>query len=146
MNIGEAAATTGVSAKMIRYYEDTGLIAPATRTSAGYRTYAERDIQTLRFIRRARDLGFPVKQIEALLLLWRDRSRASADVKRIAEVHIADLHQKMQALQQMATTLEHLSLHCHGDDRPDCPILSELGEGDVLPPNPAPGRGPAGRI
>ena len=127
MNIGEAAGASGISAKMIRYYEDTGLMRPATRTQSGYRVYADNDIQTLRFIRRARDLGFTVKQIEDLLLLWRDRSRASSDVKRIATDHIADLQRKMRQLQEMATTLEHLSENCHGDHRHDCPILTSLG-------------------
>ena len=136
MNIGEASETTGVSAKMIRYYEETGLIRPASRAQSGYRVYADNDIQTLRFIRRARDLGFTVKQIEDLLLLWRDRSRASSDVKRIATDHIAELQKKMRELQEMVTTLSHLAHNCHGDDRPDCPILTSLGEretGDAVP-------------
>ena len=128
MNIGEASGATGVSAKMIRYYEETGLITPAQRSAAGYRVYAENDIQSLRFIRRARDLGFTVKQIEDLLALWRDRSRASSDVKRIATDHIAELQKKMRELQEMVTTLSHLAHNCHGDDRPDCPILTSLGE------------------
>ena len=128
MNIGEASGASGISAKMIRYYEETGLISPAARTGSGYRVYGENDIQTLRFICRARDLGFTVKQIEDLLLLWRDRSRASSDVKRIATDHIADLQRKMQQLNEMVTTLEHLSRNCHGNDRPDCPILASLGE------------------
>ncbi len=127
MNIGEAAGASGISAKMIRYYEETGLISPAMRAGSGYRVYVENDIQTLRFIRRARDLGFTVKQIDDLLLLWRDRSRASSDVKRIATDHIADLQGKMRQLQEMVTTLEHLSRNCHGDHRPDCPILTSLG-------------------
>ena len=127
MNIGEASETTGVSAKMIRYYEETGLIRPASRTQSGYRVYADNDIQTLRFIRRARDLGFTVAQIEELLALWRDRSRASSDVKRIATDHIAELQKKMRELQEMVTTLSHLAHNCHGDDRPDCPILTSLG-------------------
>lgn len=134
MNIGEASAATGISAKMIRYYEETGLIVAAKRTEAGYRVYGENDIQTLRFIRRARDLGFSVKQIEGLLQLWRDRSRASADVKRIATDHIADLQAKMRALQEMVSTLEHLSHNCHGDGRPDCPILTSLGAPEDAPP------------
>ena len=129
MNIGEAAVTTGISAKMIRYYEETGLIRPALRSGSGYRVYAANDIQTLRFVRRARDLGFTVKQIEGLLTLWRDRSRASFDVKRIATDHIADLQKKMRELQEMVTTLEHLAHNCHGDHRPDCPILTSLSEG-----------------
>jgi Cu(I)-responsive transcriptional regulator len=128
MNIGEASETTGVSAKMIRYYEETGLIRPASRTQSGYRVYADNDIQTLRFVRRARDLGFTVAQIEELLALWRDRSRASSDVKRIATDHIAELQKKMRELQEMVTTLSHLAHNCHGDDRPDCPILTSLGE------------------
>ncbi len=128
MNIGEASAATGISAKMIRYYEETGLMSPALRTASGYRSYAEADVQTLRFIRRARDLGFSVRQIADLLALWRDRSRASGDVKRIATDHIADLQRKMRALQEMVSTLEHLSQTCHGDDRPDCPILTLLGD------------------
>ena len=132
MNIGEAAAASGISAKMIRYYEETGLIGPAMRTGSGYRVYVENDIQTLRFIRRARDLGFTVKQIEDLLLLWRDRSRASSDVKRIATDHVIELQKKMRELQEMVTTLEHLSQNCHGDSRPDCPILTSLG-GDGAP-------------
>ena len=127
MNIGEAAGASGISAKMIRYYEETGLISPAMRTGSGYRVYAENDIQTLRFIRRARDLGFTVRQIEDLLLLWRDRSRASSDVKRIATDHIADLQRKMRQLREMVTTLEHLAHNCHGNERPDCPILTSLG-------------------
>ena len=127
MNIGQASDATGVSAKMIRYYEETGLIRPATRSPSGYRVYADPDIQTLRFVRRARDLGFTVSQIEHLLTLWRDRSRASGDVKRIATDHIADLHRKMREIQEMVTTLEHLAHNCHGDDRPDCPILTSLG-------------------
>ena len=130
MNIGEASGATGVSAKMIRYYEETGLITPAQRSAAGYRVYAENDIQSLRFIRRARDLGFTVKQIEDLLALWRDRSRASSDVKRIATDHIAELQKKMRELQEMVTTLSHLAHNCYGDDRPDCPILTSLGEDD----------------
>ena len=136
MNIGEASGATGISAKMIRYYEETGLMTPAERSAAGYRVYAENDIQTLRFIRRARDLGFTGKQIEDLLLLWRDRSRASGDVKRIATDHIAELQKKMRELQEMVTTLSHLAHNCHGDDRPDCPILTSLGEretGDAVP-------------
>jgi len=126
MNIGEAAEATGVSAKMIRYYESTGLIAAPKRTAAGYRVYGSKDIETLRFVRRARDLGFQVKQIETLLALWRDRARASADVKQIALSHVEELREKMRQLAEMAETLEHLAEHCHGDARPDCPILADL--------------------
>ncbi len=131
MNIGQASQATGISAKMIRYYESIGLIGPANRSEGGYRVYNERDLHALRFVRRARDLGFSVEQMNELLALWRDRSRASADVKRIALEHVEQLERKAEALQQMADTLRHLAKHCHGDDRPDCPIiedLSRLGE------------------
>lgn len=131
MNIGEAARASGVSAKMIRYYEETGLIRPAARTAAGYRTYGERDAHELRFIRRARDLGFPVAEIAELLALWRDRSRKSADVKRLAAERAAEFRRKIAALQAMAKTLEHLAACCAGDDRPDCPILEELTGGNA---------------
>ncbi|MBV7485938.1 Cu(I)-responsive transcriptional regulator [Bordetella sp. BOR01] len=129
MNIGQAARTSGISAKMIRYYESIGLIGPATRTEAGYRVYSESDLHTLRFVRRARDLGFSVEQMHELLALWRDRGRASADVKRIALGHVEGLERKAAELQQMADSLRHLARHCHGDNRPDCPIIEELGGG-----------------
>lgn len=128
MNIGEAAKASGVSAKMIRYYEQIGLITPAHRTEASYRTYGETDIHTLRFIRRARDLGFSVEQMRSLLALWRDHSRASADVKALALAHIAELERKQAAIAAMTATLKHLASHCHGDDRPDCPILEGFAE------------------
>ena len=126
MNIGQAAKASGISAKMIRYYEAIGLIGSAERTAAGYRTYGASDVHTLRFIRRARDLGFSVEQMGDLLALWRDRSRASADVKAIALTHIEELDRKAQALQDMSRTLKHLAEYCHGDKRPDCPILEEF--------------------
>jgi MerR family gold-responsive transcriptional activator of gol and ges genes len=126
MNIGEASKTSGVSAKMIRYYEQVGLIPPAGRTDSGYRAYSESDVHMLRFIRRARDLGFSVPKINDLLGLWRDRSRKSADVKRVAQQHLADLQRRIDELKQMADTLQTLSDCCSGDDRPDCPILSNL--------------------
>ena len=129
MNIGEASAASGVSAKMIRYYERTGLLARAARAESGYRVYGENDVHTLRFIRRARDLGFTVDQMADLLALWRNRSRASAEVKRIAEDHVAALEAKMRALAAMADALKHLAATCHGDDRPDCPILDGLAGG-----------------
>jgi Cu(I)-responsive transcriptional regulator len=129
MNIGEAAAASGVSAKMIRYYEQVGLIAAPSRTMAGYRVYAEADIHALRFIRRARDLGFTVEQIGELMQLWRDRSRASADVKRIALEHVGVLEAKMREIEEMAQALKHLARTCHGDARPDCPIIENLAEG-----------------
>lgn len=126
MNIGQAAAASGVSAKMIRYYESIELIPKTVRTEAGYRVYSESDVHTLRFIRRARDLGFSVEQIADLVSLWRDRERASKDVKRIALEHVATLEGKIAQLQEMVGTLKHLAVHCHGDARPECPILAEL--------------------
>lgn len=129
MNIGEAAEATGVTAKMIRHYEQIGLIPQAGRTGAGYRVYGPRDLSTLSFIRRARDLGFSIAQIRDLLMLWQDRARASADVKRIAGAHIEEMREKMRLLQEMVHTLEHLSAHCQGDDRPDCPIIEQLATG-----------------
>ena len=128
MNIGEASKASGVSTKMIRYYEQIKLITPALRTEASYRTYTDNDIHTLRFIRRARDLGFSVEQMKTLLALWRDRSRASADVKLIALEHIAELERKAAAIAAMTKTLKHLASNCHGDDRPDCPILDGFAE------------------
>jgi MerR family gold-responsive transcriptional activator of gol and ges genes len=127
MNIGDAARASGVSAKMIRYYEEIGLIPAAVRTDAGYRTYGDIEVQWLRFIRRARDLGFPVETIGDLLALWRDRGRHSADVKRLALDHVAVLERRVAEIQAMAATLRHLADACAGDDRPDCPILEDLG-------------------
>src|SRR5690606_585518 len=129
MNIGKAAAASGVSAKMIRYYESVGLIPPARRTDSDYRVYSDDDVHVLRFIRRARDLGFSVDDIRELLALWRDKRRASADVKRIALGHVAELEARIAALQDMAGTLRRLAECCHGDARPDCPILGDLGGG-----------------
>ncbi len=129
MMIGQAAAATGVSAKMIRYYESIGLLPEADRTEAGYRVYSPFDLHTLRFIRRSRDLGFSVEAIAELLALWRDRSRHSADVKRLAEAQIAALQTKIDALQSMVGTLSNLAHCCHGDGRPDCPILEDLAAG-----------------
>jgi len=126
MNIGEAAKASGVSAKMIRYYEDIGLVPPAVRASSGYRVYSDNDVHRLNFVRRARDLGFSVKEIGDLLSLWSDRSRHSADVKRIASAHIADLRQKIDELRRMSDSLQTLVDCCAGDDRPECPILAEL--------------------
>lgn len=124
--IGDVARASGISAKMIRYYERTGLIHAAKRTSAGYRSYAARDVHMLRFIRRARDLGFSVGTIRELLDLWRDESRKSADVKRIAVAHVTALRNRIGELEEMARSLETLANHCHGDERPGCPILEDL--------------------
>jgi Cu(I)-responsive transcriptional regulator len=132
MNIGEAASASGVSAKMIRYYEDIGLIPRVDRTAAGYRRYGDNDVHTLRFIRRARDLGFGLEEIADLLALWRDRGRQSADVKRLALAHVEVLRRRIVELEGMARTLASLADCCHGDDRPDCPILDELA--DPRPP------------
>jgi MerR family gold-responsive transcriptional activator of gol and ges genes len=126
MNIGQAARASGVSAKMIRHYEETGLIPPAQRTAAGYRTYGATDVQVLRFVRRARDLGFSMATIAELLGLWRDKARHSADVKRLACEQIDGLARKIADLQAMVATLQHLVQSCAGDDRPDCPILDRL--------------------
>ncbi|MDK2774167.1 MAG: Cu(I)-responsive transcriptional regulator [Tabrizicola sp.] len=131
MNIGEAAKASGVSAKMIRYYESIGLIPAAGRTGSGYRVYTTTEVQLLRFIRRSRNLGFPVDRIEELLALWRDRGRHSADVKRLAMEQIDGLERKVQEMQGMIDTLRQLADACCGDDRPDCPILADLGQGDV---------------
>ena len=123
MNIGQAARASGISAKMIRYYEDNGLIGPVARTESGYRVYGPRDIHTLGFIKRSRDMGFSVERIGELLDLWRDRSRHSADVKRMALEHVAVLQQRIAELQDMVQTVQVLADCCAGDERPDCPIL-----------------------
>lgn len=126
MTIGEAAAASGVSAKMIRYYEAIGLIGRIGRTGANYRTYTDADVQTLRFLRRARDLGFSVEQMRELLMLWRDERRASADVKRLALAHAADLERKADAIAAISRALHDLADRCEGDHRPECPILDDL--------------------
>ncbi len=126
LNIGEAAGASGVSAKMIRHYEEIGLLPKAGRTVAGYRIYREADVHVLRFIRRSRDLGFSMKEIAGLLGLWRNKRRASADVRRLAERHIGELDARIAELQGMRRTLERLVHCCHGDDRPECPILEDL--------------------
>jgi len=127
VKIGEAAERSGVSAKMIRYYESIGLLAPAPRRGNTYRDFDEKDLHDLRFIRRARSLGFSVEEITRLLALWRDKSRPSREVKAIASAHIDALNERIAELQSMVSTLQHLSQHCHGDHRPDCPILEDLG-------------------
>ena len=127
-NIGEAAKRSHVTAKMIRHYESLGLLRQARRTDAGYRLYDEADIHTLRFIRRARDLGFSMKEIQQLVSLWQNRRRASSEVRRIAQVHIEALETKIDELQAMRRTLQQLVHNCHGDARPDCPILDDLAD------------------
>lgn len=126
VNIGEAAAASGVSAKMVRHYESLGLLGQVRRTDSGYRQYSEADVHVLRFIKRSRELGFSMAEIAELVSLWNNRRRASASVKRIAERHLADLAQRVAALQEMQATLSELIDGCHGDSRPDCPILDKL--------------------
>ena len=128
MNIGAAAEASGVNAKMIRYYESVGLLRPAARRENRYRTYGAQEIHELRFIGRARLLGFSVEDIGALLSLWRDRERPSRDVRAVAEKHLADLEARIGELRRMADSLRHLVERCHGDDRPACPILDDLSE------------------
>ena len=127
-NIGEAAARSGVSAKMVRHYESLGLLPKIARTDSGYRRYGDREVHTLRFIRRARDLGFGMAEIAELLRLWQNRRRASTDVKRIAMRHAANFDRRIEEMQSMKRTLEQLASSCHGDHRPECPILDGLGE------------------
>ena len=125
MTIGEAAARSGVSAKMIRHYEAIGLIE-AERRANGYRSYGAQDVAVLRFIRHARELAFPLEDIRRLLALWRDKARSSGEVKSMALAHVTALERKSESLRAMADSLRHLATHCHGDDRPDCPILETL--------------------
>lgn len=124
--IGDAARRSGVSAKMLRHYETLGLLGRVARTGSGYRQYNEADVHTLRFIKRSRDLGFSMAEIAELVSLWRNRRRASASVKRIAQQHVLDLSARITAMQAMQRTLQNLLQHCHGDERPDCPILDDL--------------------
>ena len=129
MNIGQAARASGITAKMIRHYESVGLLPPAMRSDTGYRQYGEREVHVLRFIRRARDLGFSIKDISGLLSLWHDRQRPSRQVKALAQAHMQQLQQlqrKIDELQSMRQTLEKLVQCCQGDERPDCPILQDL--------------------
>lgn len=136
MNIGEAAAASAVSAKMIRYYEGIGLILPAERSPAGYRRYGPAELQTLRFLKRARSLGFSVGQMRDLLALWRDEGRASADVKRLALAHVAALEAKAREIAEISGALRHLAEQCEGDHRPGCPIIDQLAalQPAVTPP------------
>ena len=126
MKIGDVSTRSGVSQRMIRHYEAIGLIPAAPRRDSGYRDYDERDLHTLRFIGRARDLGFSIEEIGQLLALWLDSSRASAEVKALALAKAAELDDKARKLDEMRRSLEHLAASCHGDDRPDCPILGNL--------------------
>jgi MerR family copper efflux transcriptional regulator len=128
MNIGQAATATGISAKMIRYYESIALIPAGKRTDSGYRIYGDNDLHTLRFVKRARLLGFSLEQIRDLLSLWQNKARASADVKTIAMGHVAELNQRIAELTEMRDTLQTMASCCHGDQRPDCPILQSLGD------------------
>lgn len=137
MNIGEAAWASGVSAKMIRYYESVGLLAQPERSEAGYRQYNDADVQTLRFLRRARDLSFSVRQMRGLLALWRDEKRTSADVKQLALEHIAALQTKAWEIAEMIGALQRLADACNGDHRPDCPIIDELAAA-IMTPRPSP--------
>lgn len=127
MKIGQAAAASGVSERMIRHYEKIGLVPKAARRDSGYRDYDDRDVATLRFIGRARDLGFPTGEIAQLLALWHDPERASSEVKALAAARAVELERKARALDEMRRSLEHLAANCHGDSRPDCPILGALG-------------------
>lgn len=126
MNIGEASKLSGISVKMIRKYEDSGIIPKAKRNSSGYRSYSESDVHTFKFIKTSRSLGFTMKDIKELLSLWKNKKRTSSNVKKIAEKHIENLERKVQKINNMLETLKHLNQNCHGDDRPDCPILSNL--------------------
>jgi MerR family copper efflux transcriptional regulator len=129
MNIGEAAKQSGLSTKMIRYYESTGLLTAANRSDSGYRLYSKNDLHTLEFIKRSRDLGFSLDEVGKLLALWQNRERASSEVKALAREHIGVLDQKIQELTELRATLNDLVDHCHGDDRPDCPIINRLASG-----------------
>jgi Cu(I)-responsive transcriptional regulator len=131
--IGEAARRSGVSAKMLRHYESLGLLGRVHRTDSGYRQYVEADVHTLRFIKRCRDLGFSMAEIAELVNLWQNRRRASASVKRIAKKHMDELAARIDALQTMQRTLQGLLHHCHGDERPECPILDDLAGATTLP-------------
>ena len=128
MNIGQAAKASGINAKLIRHYESIGIIPKANRTEAGYRIYGEADVHILSFVRRARGFGFSMKEIKKLVSLWRNKSRASREVKALAMRHVKELELKIKDLEEMAKALKYLAHHCHGDHRPDCPILEKLAE------------------
>jgi len=129
MNIGALAKETGIAAKTIRYYESVGLMATPPRSGGNYRIYDKRDLATLRFVQRARNLGFSVKEVGDLVALWQDRQRASADVRALATAHLVEIERKLVELEAMRATLRHLITRCHGDKRPDCPIIDELAVG-----------------
>jgi len=131
VRIGDAASRSGVPAKTIRYYESSGLIRSATRGANGYRDYSERDVQILRFIQRARRLGFAIRDVARLLELWDDTSRTSADVKALAAEQLAEVQLRIQELESIRDNLMHLMHACHGDDRPDCPIIDQLATGET---------------
>jgi Cu(I)-responsive transcriptional regulator len=133
MNIGDASKASGVSAKMIRHYESIGLIEAARRTDAGYRVYSTQDVQVLQFVHRGRELGFSLDQIRALLTLWQDKGRASKDVRALARAHIGELNRRIADMQAMKRTLEKLAGACHGDERPECPILDDLVSAPARP-------------
>jgi MerR family copper efflux transcriptional regulator len=126
MNIGEASKISGMSSKLIRHYESIGIIPKASRSEAGYRTYTEIDVHILSFVKRSRTLGFSMKEIKKLVSLWRNKARASSEVKNLAIKHIEEMEQKILELQAMVKTLKHLAKNCRGDGRPDCPILNDL--------------------
>lgn len=141
VTVSEAARRSGVSARMVRHYEGLGLLARVPRTDSGYRQYSEADVHTLRFIKRARDLGFSMREIDELVGLWQNRRRASASVRRIAQKHAAELAQRIAAMQEMQRTLQHLIHCCSGDERPDCPILDALAA-DAVTSRGSPARRP----
>ena len=128
MNIGEAAKASGVNAKLIRHYESIGIIPKATRSSAGYRVYSDSDVHILSFVKSARGLGFSMKEIKKLVGLWRNKSRASLEVKKLALTHVEEMERKIADLTEMTATLKHLAKNCHGDGRPECPILENLAQ------------------
>ena len=140
LNIGDTAKASGLSAKMIRHYEKVGLFPEASRTDAGYRQYTDKEVSTLRFIRQSRDLGFSIDQIRELLDLWQDQKRPSRQVKALAQTHLLELDVKLKELHVMKATLAHLVEHCHGDDRPDCPIVENLADELRAIPDSAPHR------
>ena len=128
MNIGEAAKLSGVNAKLIRHYESIGIIPKASRSGAGYRTYSENEVHILAFVKRSRNMGFSMKEIKKLVGLWRNQNRTSAEVKNLALVHVAEIEKKISKLQEMVQSLKHLAKNCHGDHRPNCPILNALAK------------------